>query len=382
MVKTNEIKKRALQLSCFCSSLFILPTVGVQGAFAQQKVTQQTGVKGMVVDDQGEPIIGASVLVVGGSTAQGTITDMDGKFHVNVKPGQKLKISYIGFKTITVAAKNGMNVKMESDSQMLQGVEVVAYGTQKKVTITGAISSVKGEELTKTPVSSVSQVLAGQVTGISSIQTSGEPGSDAAQLYVRGKATFGDGDTSPLIQIDGVTMDASAMNDLDPEEIESISVLKDASATAVFGVEGANGVILVTTKRGKEGKTKISGSVSATLLTPTKLIELANSYEYALFHNMRKNNDDGVPEFSDYVINQFKTGENPLLYPNVDWTDYMMKKSTLQTKTNVNISGGTDKVQFFLSGGFYSQGGLFKSLGQSYDCGYDYKRFNYRANLA
>lgn len=381
MVKTKEFKRHAVQFSCLCSSLFVLPALGVQTAFAQQKMAQQGGINGMVVDEQGEPVIGASVLVVGGSSTMGTVTDLDGNFHIKVKPGQKIKISYVGYKTMTVTAKNGLKVQMEADSQMLQGVEVVAYGTQKKVTITGAISSVKGEELTKTPVSSVSQVLAGQMTGISSIQTSGEPGSDAAQIYVRGKATFGNGDTSPLIQIDGVTMDASAMNDLDPEEIESISVLKDASATAVFGVEGANGVILVTTKRGAEGKTKISGTVSATLLTPTKLVELADSYQYALFHNMRNTNDDKVPEFSDYVINQFKTGENPMLYPNTKWTDYMMKKSTLQTKTNVNISGGTDKVKFFLSGGFYTQGGLFKSLGQSYDCGYDYKRFNYRANL-
>lgn len=306
MVKTNEIRRHALQLTCLYSSLFILPAMGLQGAFAQQTVAQQDGINGTVVDEQGEPVIGASVLVVGGNASQGTITDMDGKFHVNVKSGQKLKISYVGYKTMTVAAKKGMNVQLESDSQMLQGVEVVAYGTQKKMTITGAISSVKGEELTKTPVSSVSQVLAGAMTGISSIQMSGEPGSDAAQLYVRGKATF-NGDTNPLIQIDGVTMDASAMNDLDPEEIESISVLKDASATAVFGVEGANGVILVTTKRGKEGKTKISGSFSGTLLTPTKLIEQANSYEYALFHNMRHTNDGTEPEFSDYVINQFKT---------------------------------------------------------------------------
>ncbi len=384
MVKTNEIKRHALQLSCLCSSLFILPALGVQGAFAQQKMTPQGGVNGMVVDDQGEPIIGASVLVVGGSSTQGTITDLDGKFHVNVKPGQKLKISYVGYKTMTVTAKNGMNVQMEADSKMLQGVEVVAYGTQKKVTITGAISSVKGEELTKTPVSSVSQILAGQVTGISSVQESGEPGSDAAQLYVRGKGTFGD--ATPLVQIDGVTMDASAMNDLDPEEIESISILKDASATAVFGVEGANGVILVTTKRGHEGKTKISGTLSATLLTPTQVLKQANSYEYALLHNQRNTNDwekegDKTPEFTDYVLERFRTGDSPLLYPNMDWTDYMMKKSTMQSKVNVNISGGTDKVQFFISGGFYSQGGLFKDFGQSYNCGYDYKRFNYRANL-
>ena len=138
MVKTKEFKRHAVQFSCLCSSLFVLPALGVQTAFAQQKMAQQGGINGMVVDEQGEPVIGASVLVVGGSSTMGTVTDLDGNFHIKVKPGQKIKISYVGYKTMTVTAKNGLKVQMEADSQMLQGVEVVAYGTQKKVTITGA----------------------------------------------------------------------------------------------------------------------------------------------------------------------------------------------------------------------------------------------------
>lgn len=186
--------------------------------------------------------------MVDGAKGVGTVTDIDGNFTLKVKPGTKLRVSYVGYDTQVVAAKQGMKVTMAENNTMLKGVEVVAYGTQKKVTVTGAISSVKSEDLTRTPVSAVSQVLAGQMSGVSAIQYSGEPGSDASTIYLRGKATFSSDGASPLIQVDGVER---AMDDIDPEEIESITVLKDASATAVFGVRGANGVILVTTKRGR-----------------------------------------------------------------------------------------------------------------------------------
>ena len=175
---------------------------------------------------------------------------------------------------------------------MLGEVQVVAYGVQKKVSVTGAISSVGSEELMRTPVSSVTNVLGGQMTGLTTVQYSGEPGADAADILVRGKATFND--SSPLIQVDGVER---SMTDIDPNEIESVTVLKDASATAVFGIRGANGVILITTKRGKEGKPKISFSTSATVLQPTKMVEQANSYQYATFYNQLMKNDGKDPVF-------------------------------------------------------------------------------------
>ena len=247
-----------------------------------------------------------------------------------------------------------MTVKLQESATSLKGVEVVAYGVQKKVTVTGAISSIKGEALTQTPVSSVSQVLAGQVTGISSIQYSGEPGNDDAQIFVRGKASWTD--ANPLIQVDGITVDASYMNDIDPEEIESVTVLKDASATAVFGVEGANGVVLITTKRGQEGKAKITASISGTLLFPNSPVEQANSVEYANYHNMMRRYDaDGdasKQEFSQEVIDKFASGSDPIRFPNMRWTDYLMKKSAMQTKANVNISGGNNKVKTGVFGCF------------------------------
>ena len=246
----------------------------------------QTALRGTVIDQQGEPVIGASVIVEGAATVQGTVTDFDGNFTLNVKPGVSLKISFVGYKTVTAVAKDGMQVVMEEESTMLNAVEVVAYGVQKKVTVTGALSSVKNEDLTRTPVSSVNNVLAGQLSGVTTVHYSGEPGSDAATIFVRGQGTWAD--SAPLIQVDGVER---SMGDIDPEDIESITVLKDASATAVFGVRGANGVVLITTKRGSEGKAKIDVSTSFSALTPTKMLELANSYEYGTFFNQMQRND-------------------------------------------------------------------------------------------
>lgn len=312
------MKSSAVPATLFCTALMLAPLCGGAGsAKATTAIAQQTGiVKGTVVDANGEAVIGASVIIEGQKVTQGTVTDFDGNFSLNVKPGAKLKISYIGFVSQTVVAKNGMQVVLKEEATSLKAVEVVAYGVQKKVTVTGALSSVKSEDLVRTPVGNVNNVLGGQLSGVTTVQYSGEPGSDAASVFVRGKASFNGAD--PLVQVDGVER---SMSDVDPEEIESITVLKDASATAVFGVRGANGVILITTKRGQEGKTKISGSTSWGILTPTKMVEQANSYEYATFHNMMRQNSHGKngdplsPQFSDVVIQKFKDGSDPVRFP-------------------------------------------------------------------
>ena len=248
------MKSSALPATLFCTALMLAPLCGGAGsAKASVAVAQQTGIlKGTVVDANGEAVIGASVIIEGQKVTQGTVTDFDGNFSLNVKPGAKLKISYIGFVSQTVVAKNGMQVVLKEEATSLKAVEVVAYGVQKKVTVTGALSSVKSEDLVRTPVGNVNNVLGGQLSGVTTVQYSGEPGSDAASVFVRGKASFNGAD--PLVQVDGVER---SMSDVDPEEIESITVLKDASATAVFGVRGANGVILITTKNAKEGKVNV-----------------------------------------------------------------------------------------------------------------------------
>lgn len=395
------MKKSVLPFALVCSALMLNPYVGGQAHAEVQNVQQAKAITGTVVDETGEPVIGATVLVVGGKASQGAITDMDGNFSINVRPGQKLKITYIGYDESIVSAKEGMKVQMKTSGAVsLNTVEVVAYGVQKKVTMTGAISSVKSEDLVRTSVGSVNNVLGGQLSGVTTVQYSGEPGSDAAEIFVRGKATWGD--SQPLIQVDGVER---TMADIDPNEIESVTVLKDASATAVFGVRGANGVVLITTKRGSQGKAKISVSTSWTALSPTKMVEQASSLEYANFYNQMSENDywqtanlavaNGKyasleaymaekpfsKSFSDAIIQKFATGSDPIRFPNTRWADYIMKDVTLQQQHNLNISGGTDRVKYFISAGYYSQDGLFKEFGANYDFGYQYHRFNYRSNL-
>lgn len=404
MSKQNELlKKSVLPFALVCSALVLAPIMGGQVHAEVLNAQQTKSVKGTVVDETGEPVIGATVLVVGGSATQGTVTDMDGNFVINVKPGAKLKITYIGCENMVVSAKEGMKVQLKSAGAVsLNTVEVVAYGVQKKVTMTGAISSVKSEDLVRTSVGSVNNILGGQLSGVTTVQYSGEPGSDAAEIFVRGKATFGD--SAPLIQVDGVER---TMGDIDPNEIESVTVLKDASATAVFGVRGANGVVLITTKRGSQGKAKISVSTAWTALSPTKMVEQASSYEYANFYNQMSYNDylqnanvavangqyaslDAYmadsqnafnPSFSQAIVQKFKDGSDPIRFPSTKWADYIMKDVTLQQQHNLNISGGTDRVKYFISAGYYSQGGLFKEFDRGYDYGYQYQRFNYRGNL-
>ena len=386
MEKQENFCKRQVQKLCrlfpVAILLFLFLSVPLKGysnkAFSSEGMQQNTvKVTGTVKDTNGEPIIGANVMVVGSAT--GVITDIDGNFVLNAPAGSKLQFSFIGYKEQVVPVKKGvsLNIVLEEDSQILGEVEVVAYGVQKKVSVTGAISSMKGDDLLKTPAGSISNILSGQVTGVSSVQYSGEPGADAADIYVRGIATF-TGSSSPLIQVDGVERE---MSQIDPNEIESITVLKDASATAVFGVRGANGVILITTKRGAEGKAKISFSTSVGVNVRTKELEFANSYQYADYVNMWQTNDGGSPIYSDEQLATFRDHTNPILYPDINWIDYCMNKAALQSQHNVNISGGTDRMRYFVSAGMFTQNGMFKQLGASNDFNFNYDRYNYRANL-
>lgn len=343
-------------------------------------VPQQKGrILGTVVDAKGDPVIGASVKVAG--TKQGTITDANGVFRIQAPLGAKLTISSIGYETTTVPIdKTELKVTMNDNARQLGEVQVVAYGTQKKVTVTGAISSLDGDKLLQTSTGSISNILSGQVPGLQSVQWSGKPGADGATLYIRGMATFND--SSPLVQVDGVEQQNFDFNQMDPNEVESITVLKDASATAVFGVKGANGVILITTKRGQEGKTKINASTSVSFVVPTNIVKLANSYQYASYYNELNKNDGGTGKyFSDYVLQKFQDHSSPLLYPDIDWMDYAFKNFSLQTQHNLNISGGNNKFRYFISFGAFTQDGLLRQLAAPVDFGYKFKRYNYRTNI-
>ncbi len=378
-------KRRTLMkppILLLCMAVLFTPVTGVHRAFAMvdESLQQTVTVTGVVVDANDEAIIGATVRSADGK--YGTITDFDGRFSIQVPAGTRLSFSFIGYKTQTlVVSRAAMRVVLEEASEVLGEVEVVAYGVQKKVTVTGAISSVKGAELTKTPTGSVSNMLSGQLSGLTSVQYSGEPGKDAASIFVRGQATWTN--SKPLVQVDGVERD---FNEIDPNEIESITILKDASATAVFGVRGANGVVLITTRRGSEGKAKINITTSASVITPTETIKLANSYQYATFYNQMQLNDhpDWTPGqlmFSEEVIKMFKDNSDPIRFPSTNWVDYCLKDAAIQTQHNVNISGGTKSVRYFISAGAYTQNGLFKQFDLPYDLTYQYNRFNYRSNL-
>ena len=352
------------------------------GSYGSQQ-TKKIQVVGTVTDGNGEPIIGATVQVKGGSL--GVITDIDGRYTITVPDGNViLAASYIGYQSqeIKLNGRKTVNVHLQENVQTLQEVTVVAYGVQKKATLTGAISSVGTDALLKSPSGSVANTLAGQLPGVSSMQASGQPGADDAKIFVRGVGSLTEGGAAPLILVDGVERSFFQM---DPNEIESINVLKDASATAVFGVRGANGVILVTTRRGEEGKTKVSVSSSVGVQMPTRILEVADSYTAASHYNQAQRND-GIPEdkltFSPYDLERFRLGDDPIMYPSINWYDYLTKNAAVQTQHNVNISGGTKDVRYFISLGFLYQDGLFKKLdGLDYNNNYGYSRYNYRANL-
>lgn len=365
----NELKQnsRRLWALMFMMCSFLI-------SFAQQAV-----VTGEVRDASKEPVIGATVQVKN-VPGGGTITDVDGNFRLSVPDVKNavLIISFIGYETqeIPLNGKQQVKVVLEEQNNELSEVTVVAYGVQKKETLTGAISSVKTDELLVSPNASVANSLAGKITGLSSVQSSGQPGAEDPKIFVRGVGSLTESGASPLILVDGVERSFFQM---DPNEIESISVLKDASATAVFGVRGANGVILVTTRRGVEGKTKISLSSSVGIQQIANWVDLADSYTYATMFNERELNDGNKAVFDEYALERFRLHDQPILYPDMDWYDYMVKDAAVQTQHNLNISGGTERMRYFISIGYLYQDGLMKDFGQGY--GYKYNRYNYRTNL-
>ena len=346
-------------------------------AIAQQIETEVTG----TVSDSSGPIIGASVVVKGKGT--GAITDLDGRFKLKATAGATLIISYIGYETkeIRYNGERALTIQLDENINLLDEVQIIAYGTTKKATVTGALSSVGTDEILKAPVGNIASALSGKVTGFSSVQSTGLPGADDPKIYVRGVGSLSTDLSTPLMLVDGVERDFFR---LDPNEIEDITILKDASATAVFGVRGANGVILVTTKRGSEGPAKISFTTSFAVQMPTSMPEIANSYEHAMAYNAAQIRD-GVPEaslaFTPDMLDAFRTKSNPLVYPDVDWIDLLMKGSALQTQHNLNISGGTNSVRYFASLGVFTQEGLFRGLEKEYNSNFNYNRYNYRINM-
>ena len=346
---------------------------------------QKINVKGVVLDDEGIPFPGAGIVEAG--TGNGVSTDLDGAFSINVQPNSTLEVSFIGYETakIKVNTKNltDLKVVLQQESNQLDDVVVIGYGSQKKVALTGSVTSVESKDLVKAAGTNLANALAGNITGFSAIQSSGQPGADDPTIFVRGIGSLDAERATPLIMVDGVERSFFRM---DPNEVESITVLKDASATAVFGVRGANGVILVTTKRGSAGKMSVSLTSEVGFQKPIRLYDYCNSYEYATVYNESRLNDEPTltPEelpFKEHHLQAFKDHSQPLIYPDTDWQEYLLKDVAFQTKHNISVSGGTKNVRFFTSLGFVSQDGLYKSFDTDYDSNIQYNRYNYRANL-
>ena len=346
-------------------------------------VHAQNMVSGTVIDSDGQPVIGAAVTLKG--TTTGVAAGMDGSFKIAVPDANTvLEVVALGYVTqeVKVGKQQKFTIVLEDDVQSLEATVVVAYGSQRKATVTGALSTIDSKALVKAPVADVTNVLAGQMPGVSTVQMTGRPGDDYAKIYIRGVSSLSDDASSPLILVDGVER---SLNTIDPNEIESLSILKDAASTAVFGVRGANGVVIVTTKRGDAGKPKISFSSITGLQQPLSYIRQANSYEYAKYYNVLMANDGNTDPgnyFTREAIEAYRTGSDPLMFPNTDWSELLFRKAFLQTKNNINISGGSDKVRYFVSASYMFQNGLLKQMPNlNYDNNYSYDRYNYRANL-
>lgn len=372
-MRTSGILKGGLCLALACGA-------GVVSAYAVEPpaamAAPQKGathkLTGTVYDQNNEPVIGASVMVKG--TTIGTATDIDGKFTLNVPAKGTLIVSYVGYvaQEIALTGQTELRIDLKEDTASLDELVVVGYGVQKKATLTGSVSSVGGEDIKKVSAANLSNTLAGKTAGIIANTRSGEPGEDGASITIRGKGTLGS--TSPLIIVDGIA--DRSFSRLNPEDIESISVLKDASA-AIYGARAANGVILVTTKRGKEGKVKVNYNGSYTWAQPTRIPKMLNSYQYATYRNeyAADSRHGGSSTFDQDVLDHYLNHDDPDAFPDTDWWGATARKWAGRTQHSVSVSGGNEKVSFYSSFQYMWQDALYRKSAQ------DYNQFQITSNV-
>lgn len=354
--------------------LCISPQFAVADGLKQDAVTimqqQNLKVSGVVTDEAGEPLIGVSVLVKG--TTLGNITDLNGRFSLDVPEGSILEISYIGYKTQSIKAqREPMNIVLKEDAQKLDEVVVVGFGTQKKVNLTGSVSAVTGDDISKRPVANAAILLQGQIPGLRVNQGLGQPGGEGTSFRIRGQGTFSSAGSDPLILINGVP---GSMTNLDPSVIESVSVLKDAASAAIYGARAANGVILVTTKQGAVGdKVHISYHGNVGLHTPTKLYDrVTNSVEYMELANLAWKNSGTGKQYTQDQINLYRNNVGDPQYPNFDWQDYMFRTAVVQTH-NLSMAGSTEKTTYNVALNFVDQPGTMR--------GFKYRKYNATIDL-
>ena len=336
-------------------------------------------ISGRVTDIKGEPLIGVNVTVDG--DANGSITNMDGLYEIFVtKKSVVLKFTYIGFKTSEIrtnASTNIYDVTLEEQVNELEETVIVGYGTQRKISNIGAQSSMKMEDI-KTPSASLTTTLAGRLAGVVAVHRTGEPGKDAADIWIRGIST--PNTSSPLVLVDGVER---SFNDIDPEDIESLTTLKDASATAVYGVRGANGVILIKTKPGKVGKPTVSADYYESFTRFTKMVDLADGITYMNAANEAMRNDGIATKYTEDQIRNTIAGKDPYLYPNVDWLKEIFNDWGHNRRVNVNVRGGSEKVAYYASVSYFNETGMTvtdKNI-DTYDSKMKYSRYNFTTNL-
>ncbi len=370
-MELNLLKCRKI-FGCGTLLLFVLLLLlPVANVYAQGKIK----VSGTVVDESG-PLIGAHVLVK--NTVNGVSTDVDGKFELMIEsPATILVFSFMGYvsQEIIVGDRTTINVKLEPESEIMEEVVVVGYGVQKKESVVGSISTIEVSNL-KIPGSQLSTSLAGQLSGIVSMSRSGEPGkSSAADFYIRGVSSF-QGSSNPLVLVDGVERDLDLV---DTDDIASFSVLKDASASAVYGVRGANGVILITTKKGSTGRPEIKLRAEAGITQPTKLPKFVNSWQFAKMFNEAY----GSNYYSDEDLAAYANHTDPDLRPDVDWMKALYRNIADKERVSLSISGGGDVARYYISGGFYNEASIYRDAGDTYDynSSINYNKFNFRANI-
>lgn len=379
-MKTHE--KRALFSKALLKAttcLLLTSGIGISPAFASpesnelvtERVQQTSTINGKVTDANGEAIIGASVTVKG-TTSNGTITDLDGKFNLDAPANATLVISYVGYKTIEIPVngKKTLTITLKEDTEMLDEVVVVGYGTQKKATLTGSVSSVGGDDIKKMSPVNITNTLAGKTAGVIANTRTGEPGEDNADILIRGKGTLGS--TSPLIVVDGVA--DRSFGRLNPDDIESISVLKDASA-AIYGARAANGVIVVTTKRGKEGKVKVNYNGNLSFSQPTRIPEMLNSYQYATYVNEFDASQGNNPTYPETAMAKILDGSDPISFPDTDWWGEVAKNWATNTQHSLSVSGGNDKLSFYSSAQYMYQDAIYRNSPQ------DYNQYQFTTNI-
>lgn len=358
--------------------LMVMSTLASEGNAAQQ----QRVIRGKVSGDTGEPIPGAAVMIKG--TTMGTITDFDGRFSLSVPADSRtLVVSFVGMSSqeIAIGTQTEFNIVLKEETRGLEEVVVVGYGTQRKESVVGAISQVDNQTLMRSGNSNVTNAIAGKLSGVLTIQQTGEPGNNKSEIIIRGLSSWNS--SSPLVLVDGVERD---FTDLDPNEISSLSVLKDASATAVFGAKGANGVIIVTTKRGVLGKPKLDVTASYGMQKATRIPEHIDSYTTMSMLNHAFMNGQQFQELkADWELEEYRNPSTPLnslRYPNVNWFDLLTKPYAPTINGNFNVSGGTNFIKYFCSLGYMHEGSFFDAVKEGYyDMRYHYNRFNYRANV-